>query len=154
MLYERRRGIRMTKQEQAKLLSEFHDGAFEQFEIKGEDIEFQIEIRYLAEVITPSYTYFQIILKHCELFVLTLWDERNSFYEDFHVIGLLLGDKNILSAEVEDNYVGILCRGGYSTPGAYLKILCDSIVVFDGGGRHVTLDELIEISRQSYDPSK
>lgn len=58
---------------QSAIFNTFHDGGFLFLRRNKRDIDFQIEIQYLASIIDPTYTYFQGTLINCHQCAFEPW---------------------------------------------------------------------------------
>lgn len=135
-------------EEQCRLFNTFHDGGFTSFQRRGNDIEFQVDIAYLAELIDPTYTYFSAILKNCHYFAFESWGDDKVHDEDINAINTYIEDIEILRANCENNQLHVICHGQRKSVGGSVIFLCDRIVVLDEGGKEATFDELDEIARR------
>jgi hypothetical protein len=138
-------------EEQCGFFTLFHDGGFTPFQRKGNDIEFQVDIAYLAEIIDPTYTYFSTTLKNCRYCAFESWDDKKVRDEDVNAINTYIEDMEILSANCENNQMHVMCHGHRKSIGGYFIFLCDSMVVLDEGGKEVTFDELKGIARRYWE---
>lgn len=135
---------RQNLADQCDFFSIFHDGSFTTLQRKGNDIEFQVDIAYLAEIIDPTYTTFSVALRNCHSCALEIWDKIRD--EDITVINTYIEDMEILSAICENNQVHVICAGHFKSSGGYFIFSCERVVVFDEGGKEITLDELKDIA--------
>jgi hypothetical protein len=131
-------------EDQRDFFSIFHDGDFTTLQRKGNDIEFQVEIAYLAEIRDPTYTTFSVALKNCHYCALEIWDKMRD--EDINVINTYIKDMEIRSANCENNQIHVICADYFQSSGGYFIFSCERVVVFDEGGKEITLDELKDIA--------
>jgi|GEM_PF-1410954 hypothetical protein len=133
---------------QSAIFNTFHDGGFLFLRRNKRDIDFQIEIQYLASIIDPTYTYFQGTLINCHQCAFEPWGKEKARYEDIDSINTAIIDMEISNARVEDNRLYIHCLGDQQTIGGSLSVSCDSIAIFDEGGKEILVDELLELARR------
>jgi hypothetical protein len=139
----------MNKLQQTTLFNLFHDGSVLSLHRKKQDIELHIDIQYLAEIVDPAYTYFRVVLQNCRECALRLWDDEERYYDDEHIMNMLLRDMEIARASIEHDQVHVHCVGGPKNPGGSLIISCGSILLFDEGGQEIMLASLQEVARRS-----
>lgn len=133
---------------QSTIFNAFHDGSFLLLRRNKRDIEFQVEIQYLASTIDPTYTHFRGTLINCRQCAFDLWDEEKARYEDLDVISGLLIDMEISNARYEGDHVYVHCLGDQNYSGGTLSFACDAIRIFDEGGKELSIDELCALAEQ------
>lgn len=146
----------MNTEDQKNIFNMFHDGGFIFFRQAGNDIYFEVDIEYLAQMLHPDYHLFKGILKNCQRLALKLWDSEETI-EDIGMINELADELEISSAAVDSDGVCIFCNryrrlsdSRYGPlPGGYLFVRCDAIHLFDEGDRAMSTDHLGTI-RQDY----
>jgi protein tyrosine phosphatase len=136
----------MLKSDQTAIFNIFHDGVFLSLEREKENMHFQIQIQYLAEMIDPMYTYFTGVLQNCRHFSLQVWNDENRNYEDIDMISSLLMNLEISRAVFENENVLVHCLSEENgNAGGSLIFSCENIVIFDEGKRKISIEELQEI---------
>lgn len=136
----------MTIEEQQDLLMAFHDGTPGNFHRVGNDIHFEVDIEYLAQMVHPEDHLFRGVLKNCQQLVLEFWlKDGEEITGDLDRINELAEDLEIFNVGVESNTLCLLC-----TCGRFL-LQCDAIELFDERGQPLSNDTLCRISRQYWD---
>lgn len=137
----------MLLEVQADIFDKFHDGSFTKFQRFNEDVNFIIDIQYLAETINSKFTSFSGKLKNCSKHEFIVWGKELEVMDDLNTIGTL--HLEIISAKVIDNKIAIGCYTCDGNCGGDLVLIADDIMIFDESGHDITHDELNIIS-QSY----
>ncbi|WML34972.1 hypothetical protein [Clostridium sp. OS1-26] len=140
----------MVLENQADIFSIFHDGSFTKFIKNQSDVEFIIEIEYLAELINPMFSLFKGKLKNCTKLEYHVWGEEHRIIDNLSTLGAL--DLEVLYAEVKGNYIEAKCFDDENC-GGDLVIVTDDIIIFDENNQEVLLNKLVEICK-SYWNSK
>jgi hypothetical protein len=139
----------MDTEEQKDIFNMFHDGCFTHFCQVDNDLHFEVDIEYLAQMLHPAYHRFKGILKNCQRLALKFWDDEE-IIEDRNRINELVDELEIANAENNPDGVSIYChrygrlpdnRYG-SLPGGELSIVCDAISLFDEAGQAMSVDDL------------
>lgn len=138
----------MVLKNQADILSIFHDGNFTKFIKNQRDVEFTIEIEYLAELISPMFSIFKGKLKKCTKLEYHVWGEEHMIIDNLNTLGTL--ELEISDVEVKGNYVGVKCLDDKNC-GGDLVIVTEDITIFDENNQEVTLNKLIEICKSYWD---
>ena len=127
-----------------EILNVFQEGIIEGLAWKDKDLNFKIECRYLADQINPDYSYFYAVLKNVEDFYFVPWDDTMIEIRDIDEIRRIKPD--ILSAELEDNYVKVYsnCQEVYS--GGNFFIFAKSMRVFDEDLQELHLNDLADLA--------
>lgn len=127
----------------------FHDGDFVSLERNNQDVGFQIEIQFLAELVQPDYTFFRGILKNCQICQFKRWEDTETIIEDIEVINALIKGMEILRARLDRGKIAVNCQGMKNeNRGGDFIFACDDIELFDQGGRFVTEEELQVLSQK------
>jgi hypothetical protein len=143
----------MQKSDQSAIFNLFHDGTFLSFRREAEDINFCIEIQYLAAMVNPAYTHFMGSFKNCRQFSLRLWEEEKKYDEDIDLISTLLMNMEISNSTFENTQVIVHCISeveGHA--GSSLIFSCENVILFDEGQREVTFSELQVVSHRYWNP--
>lgn len=138
----------MILKNQADIFSIFHDGNFTKFIRNQRDVEFTIEIEYLAELINPIFSLFKGKLKNCTKLEYHVWGKEHVIIDNLNTLGAL--ELEVLDAEVKGNYIGVKCLDDKNY-GGDLVIVTDGITIFDENNQEVTLNKLIEICKSYWD---
>lgn len=134
----------MVLEIQVDIFNNFHDGSISKFLRCNEDIDFIIDIRYLAETVNSKFALFSGKLKNCSKLEFILWGKEDEAIDDLKTLGTL--DLEIISAKVIDNKIAIGCYTSGSNCGGDLVLKADDIMIFDESGHEITRDELNNIS--------
>jgi hypothetical protein len=137
----------MLLEVQADIFDKFHDGSFTKFLRCNKDVDFIIEIQYLAETVNSKFTSFSGKLKNCSKLEFIVWGKELEAIDDLKTLGTL--DLEIISAKVIDNKIAIGCYTSGGNCGGDLVLIADDIMILDESGHEITYDELNNIS-QSY----
>lgn len=137
----------MLLEVQADIFDKFHDGSFTKFLRCNEDVNFIIDIQYLAETVNSKFTSFSGKLKNCSKLKFIVWGKELEAIDDLKTLGTL--DLEIISAKVTENKIAIGCYTSDGNCGGDLVFKADDIMIFDEIGHEITNDELNNIS-QSY----
>lgn len=137
----------MLLEVQADIFDKFHDGIFTKFLRCNEDVDFTIDIQYLAETVNMKYTSFSGKLKNCSKLEFIAWGKELEAIDDLETLGTM--DLKIISAKVIDNKIDIGCYTYDGNCGGDLVLIVDDIMIFDESGHEIIYDELNNIS-QSY----
>lgn len=70
-------------------------------------------------------------------------------YENIESISTAIKDMEISNARIENDCLYIHCLGDQQTIGGSLSVSCDAIVIFDEGGKEISVDELLELARRA-----
>lgn len=135
----------MFSQNQANIFCIFHDGSFTEFSKNQSDIEFTIDIQYLAELINPKFSVFKGKLKNCTKLQYHVWGKEHKVIYDLNTLGVLYLE--IAHAEVTDNYITVKCFSDDVNCGGDLMIIADDIIIYDEAEQEVTFDKLKETSK-------
>lgn len=139
----------MDIEEQKDIFNMFHDGSLTPFHQVDNDLHFEVEIEYLAQMLHPTYHHFKGILKNCRRLTLTFWDDE-AIIEDRDRINALVDELEIANAASHPDGVSIYChRYGWlshdrygSLPSGELFVVCDAIMLFDEAGQAMGSDDL------------
>ncbi|WFR57101.1 hypothetical protein QA584_26390 [Anaerocolumna sp. AGMB13025] len=131
---------------QADIFDKFHDGSFTKFLRCNEDVDFIIDIQYLAETVNSKFTSFSGKLKNCSKLEFIVWGKEFEAIDDLKTLGTL--DLEIISAKVIDNKIAIECNTYDGNCGGDLILIADDIMIFDESGNEIIYDELNNISRR------
>lgn len=66
----------MLREVQADIFDKFHDGSFTKFLRCNEDVDFIIDIQYLAETVNSKFTSFSGKLKNCSKLEFIVWGKE------------------------------------------------------------------------------
>lgn len=130
---------------QAEIFNIFHDGCLIKFIRSQNDVEFIVDIQYLAELINSKYTLLKGVLKNCTKLELKQWGTEDSIICDLHTLELL--NLEIISAEVIYNSISIKCYFNGGNNGGELTLITDDIVLFDESGVELTFEMIYEASK-------
>ncbi|MGN6713200.1 hypothetical protein [Anaerocolumna jejuensis] len=136
----------MLLEVQADIFDKFHDGSFTKFIRCNEDVEFIIDIQFLAETVNTKFTSFSGKLKNCSKLEFIAWGKELEAIDDLKTLGTL--DLEIISAKVIDNKIAIGCYTSDSNCGGDLVLKADDIIIFDESGHEITCDELNIVSQR------
>jgi hypothetical protein len=139
----------MNLESQANIFSIFHDGSFANFKTNNEDIEFTIEIHYLAQMINPRFNLFNGILRNCTKFEYHVWDQENSII--YNLDTLIKLDLEINDAKVVDDHIEIICLTDDDNHGGNLIIKAEDIIISDEDNEEITVTNLTEICKAYWD---
>ncbi|WP_160680559.1 hypothetical protein [Clostridium sp. C8-1-8] len=139
----------MNLENQATIFSIFHDGIFANFKTNSEDIEFTIEIHYLAQVMHPSFNLFKGVFKNCTKFEYHVWGEENSII--YTLDTLIKLDLEINDAKVVDDHIEIICLTDDNNHGGNLLIKAEDIILSDEDDHIITVNKLTEICKAYWD---
>lgn len=140
-----------SRLQQSHVFNLFHDGCFTSIRRAENNIEFQVEVQYLAEMIDPAYTYLLGVLRNCQYCVFELWTNDQTHYEDINVINELIANMEISDASHENERISVHCLGDQKSIGGTLVFVCDEILLFDEGGKAIALEELQKMTRRYWD---
>jgi len=138
-------------EDQCDFFSIFHDGGFTTLQRKGNDIEFQVDIEYLAEIIDPTYTAFSVALKNCHYCAFESWDDNKVRDENLDSLNTYISDMEISKADCANDLINVVCLDSRKNSGGFFFFSCGRVVVFDEGGREITLDELKDIASRYWE---
>lgn len=128
----------------------FHDGDFISLERNNQDVGFQIQIQFLAELVKPDYTFFKGVLKECGICQFKRWEDTETIIEDIEAINALIKGMEILHACLDREQIIVNCQGmGNENKGGDFLFVCDNIELFDQEGRFVTTEELQELNQKA-----
>jgi hypothetical protein len=136
----------MVLEEQSDIFCIFHDGNFINFNQLHADIEFTVEIQFLARLINPAFTCFKGLLQNCAKLEYHVKDREQKtiwIIDDLDNLGLLRLE--IAYAEFMDKHIAIGCYSHDEGYNGDLVIYTENIIIYDEMGREVTLNKLDEI---------
>lgn len=139
----------MILENQCNIFRAFHDGSFEKIIRNKSDIEFLIDIKYLAELVKPSFSFFKCKLKGCRKFEFHIWGEEGRIINDLNSLEKLYLE--ILNAEVVDNYISIQCATNDESCGGNLIFIAENIIIFDEDGQEISHNELDKLCKLYWD---
>jgi len=141
----------MENSKKATIFDMFHDGSFLSMSKSDQDVIFEIDIEYLAELIQSEYTTFSGILMKCQQYRFEPW-EGGIIEEDIRVISASIKGMEIGGGEPDKEMTVVKCLGGekrHKYIGGDFIFSCDAIEIFDQAGLPVTFEKLEELSRKS-----
>lgn len=130
----------------------FHDGTISSIKRRFNDLILQVDIPYLAEMLSSEYRFFTISLCECEEIFFQYWLSEIIEY-DLETMSKL--ELEINKAMNEDGYIQISCM--ISNPdivGGDLFIKTTGIKIFDQQELEITLSELETIAKNYWDQYK
>lgn len=136
----------MLLEVQADIFNKFHDGRFTKFLRCKADVDFLIDIQYLAETVNSEFTSFSGKLKNCSKLEFIVWGKEHEGIDDLKILGIL--DLEIISAKAIDNKIAIGCYLSGGNCGGDLVFIADDIVMFDESGQEINFDKLNDISKR------
>jgi hypothetical protein len=134
--------------DQASLFSMFHDGILVKLEKQEDNVLFQVDIQYIAELINPNYECLNGYFKHCSELVFIGWSGETIFdlsnLEENENI-----QPDIMGAEAKGDLVEVYCSiapPSYGSPsyGGFLKFKAEDIKIFDQDNNPITLQQIRE----------
>jgi hypothetical protein len=139
----------MDTEEQKDIFNIFHDGSFTSFRQVDNDIHFEVDLEYLAQMFHPDYHLFKGILKNCRRLAFIFWDEV--IIEDRDAINALVDELEIARADCDADGVRVFCNRSVPLLGGYFVVVCDAIHLFDEGGQATSIDDISKMC-QDYWP--
>jgi len=136
----------MLLEVQADIFDKFHDGSFTKFLRCNEDVDFTIDIQYLAETVNSKFTSFSGKLKKCSKLEFIVWGKELKAIDDLKTLGSL--DLEIISAKLIDNKIAIGCYTSGGNCGGDLVFIADDIIISDERGQEINFDKLNDISQR------
>lgn len=138
------------------VFSIFHDGVISGYIGDENLLRIEIGCEYLAERVNPSYKYFHVELEGIEKLEFLPWMNpielpQISMKEAKDIFQAPL---EILSAEIENDYVKIYCNqhnSGFGYSGGTILVNCTSVKVFDQGSVQITIDNLARVCNDYWD---
>jgi hypothetical protein len=127
-----------------EILSVFQEGVFEEFSLNERDLNFKMECRYLADQIHSEYTYFYGVFKGVKDVFFVPWDDDLLEIRSLNEIKKLRLD--ILSVDVEDNYIKVYSNCQHCYSGGNLFIDASSIKIFDEDFVELQFEDLLDLS--------
>ena len=127
-----------------EILSVFQEGVFEEFSLNERDLNFKIECRYLADQIQSEYTCFYGVFKGVKDVFFVPWDDDLLEIRSLNEIKKLKLD--ILSVDVEENYIKVYSNCQQCFSGGNLFIDATSIKIFDEDFVELQFEDLLELS--------
>lgn len=150
--------VNMENTTNVNMFSLLYEGSFVSLKRSNQDILFEIDLQYLAELIRSEYTIFRGILKTCRECRFEPWGEE-IIYEDITVIQQLLEEMEMLHTKSHGEEVVVDCynpsfdplrtEGQYKYIGGRFIFSCENVELFDQGGNSITVEQLEELSRKS-----
>jgi hypothetical protein len=131
---------------QADMFNIFHDGCLIKFTRSQNDVEFTVDIQYLAEMINSKYSLIKGVLRNCTKLEFKEWGTEDSIIYDLHTLEMM--NFEIISAEVINDVVSIKCYFGSGNNGGELILITDDIVLFDESGKKLTYEMISEASNR------
>lgn len=128
------------------ILNVFHDGSFVVFSRSGQNIEFVVDIQYLAEKIHPTFKTFKGVFMDCENIVFRISGGKEVLITDLDIISKL--ELEISKAELEDERIKISCFSNKEGTGGDLLITCEDFLIFDEVDMKVTFELLRKICHE------
>lgn len=129
----------------------FHDGVIEEYEGDSKKLVLKIGCTYLAELIEPTFDYFFVEFKNVILFEFEGWlvgELGNEIINNIENIIKL--QPEILSADIEGNYIEILCNADYAEniKQGLLKLNSEEITIYNQDKVEISLVSLEQLCSQ------
>ncbi len=138
------------------LFCAFHDGELTNVVQLDKTIQCDVEIKYLAEQISPNFSKFHIVLENVDSLRFTTWP--SNFEEKSRVLcvsdEIFKPDLDILEGNIVDSTVQVISNqadNDFDYCGGELYFSADYAVVSDESEKVYSLDDLKEISRKYWD---
>jgi hypothetical protein len=149
---EKESRIIMNLEEQSDIFCIFHDGYFKQFNKIGNDIEFIVQIEYLAKIINPNFTIFKGLLKNCKRMEYEIKNENYTIIRDLDVLSKL--NLEIGYAKSDNLCIKVESYSDEEQCGGNLIIVTENIIIFDESGQDILLNKLDEICKLYWNSDK
>lgn len=127
-----------------EILSVFQEGVFEELSLSDKDVNFKIECKYLADQIKSEYECFYGVFKSVRDIFFIPWDDDLTEIRSTEEIRKL--KLEILSVDLEDNFLKIYCNCQDAYTGGNLFINASSIRIFDEDFIELRFEDLLELS--------
>ena len=133
-----------------------HDGTITGWEGDKQLLTLKIGCQYLAERINPAFEYFFVELTGICRLTLVPWMNPAELEQEYFVElkDIFQAELDILSAEVENDFVKVSCNQGDSTfdyCGGTLYVGSEGIKIFDESKSELSIDRLDQICREYWD---
>ena len=138
------------------MFSVFHDGGIVLTTVKGVNLEFEIEIGYLAGRIKSEYQIFRLTLFNVRNLSFKTWPKSSEALPDLFSSAsqIFEPELEVLSCEIEGDFLKVICNQAseiYSYCGGELLLQADSAVVTDEGGKSYSIVELRQLCKDYWD---
>jgi len=125
----------------------FHDGCIANYQYVDNDLELEIEIRYLAERVKSDYRKFWLRLQNTHSIVFKTWpNDHNAEPECIESLTRVFEPElGILSCEVEGLSLNVACNQpskNWNYCGGTLTLQADGAIVRDEGKKEYSIEEL------------
>lgn len=125
-----------------QIFNAFHDGVIESYQCAQGVVTLKIGISYLAELINPSYEYFELRLYGVNACSLETWETPSTERKISNEMDEAFADEpEILSAQADKQKITILLSYTFDK-GGQLFLIADCAEVFDQGGKSWSLEQL------------
>lgn len=140
------------------IFSIFHDGILVHHQCDGDDLVLTIEILYLAERVSQTFTKFRVRLHRCEGVSFTTWQNDSKSdptrLDDLDLI--FRPDLDIFRASVKADTIEVVCNqddADCDFCGGILAFNANRATVEDEAGKSYSLDELNALCKAYWDDS-
>ena len=123
----------------------FHDGTIEETTFNSNDLVLKVQIEYLAQLIDPSFNWFELTLLKVQSLSFKPWAGSTKELTDIKTIFDL--DLSIRSTQIDEEgrlVIHVTCdeptEGSYG--GGELRLRCENFSISDQQRNPLTLDEL------------
>lgn len=138
------------------IFSIFHDGIIARAFSDDSDIILDIEIRYLAEQINPSYERFLVRLESVRDIGFTTWpkDIKSEPWLITDMSVIFKPELEILEGNIEDSLIQVICNQAspdFDYCGGELYFQARSAQVTDDGGQNYSMNQLKSLFKGYWD---
>ncbi|MES2440969.1 MAG: hypothetical protein V4584_18030 [Verrucomicrobiota bacterium] len=134
------------------LFSIFHDGTITRLKIENGICDLEVDIKYLASRMDPSFSAFRVRLFSVEDFYFTPWNgsEESPSSAIYDIGEIWAAELGILSAEIDGSKIKVACtqdlHPALDHSGGFLTFECSHGELFDEAGRLVGMAALRQMS--------